>query len=120
MHNLCPFPVRCCGTTLASRKEEADVVLDVTAETQQAQILSLSTAGTVLEFLLIYRVGYRLHDNRSRDWMPPGEIALQRDLFYDSNAVLAKGIEQDLLFQDMRTDAVRQMMRRLSAARAPS
>jgi len=107
-------------TTLAHQREDADVILDITGEEQVSQILSLSTAGTVLEFLLRYRVAYRLHDNRSRDWMPPGEIVLQRDLTYDSNAVLAKEIEQNLLFENMRQDAVRQMMRRMAAARAPS
>lgn len=107
-------------TTLAPQRENADVVLDITGEEQQSQILSLSSAGTVLEFLLRYRVTYRLHDNRSRDWIPPGEIVLQRDLTYDSNAVLAKEIEQNLLFDDMRLDAVHQIMRRLAAARAPS
>ncbi|HTT36673.1 MAG TPA: LPS assembly lipoprotein LptE [Burkholderiales bacterium] len=107
-------------TTLARQREEADVILDITGEEQQSQILSLSTAGTVLEYLLRYRVAYRLHDNRSRDWIPPGEIVLQRDLTYDVNAVLAKEIEQNLLFEDMRADAVRQMMRRMAAAHAPS
>jgi len=107
-------------TTLARQREDADVILDITGEEQQSQILSLSTAGTVLEYLLRYRVAYRLHDNRSRDWLPPGEISLQRDLTYDVNAVLAKEIEQTLLFEDMRADAVRQMMRRMAAAHAPS
>jgi len=52
--------------------------------------------------------------------MPPGEIFLRRDLTYDNQAVLAKENEQALLFQSMREDAVRQMVRRMSLAHAPT
>jgi outer membrane lipopolysaccharide assembly protein LptE/RlpB len=39
---------------------------------------------------------------------------------YDDQTVLAKDNEQTLLVQDMRQDAVRQLVRRLAQARAPS
>jgi len=39
---------------------------------------------------------------------------------YDDTLVLAKESEEALLFRDMRTDAVRQMLRRLSVARPAS
>jgi LPS-assembly lipoprotein len=105
---------------LAARPEEAQVVLQVLSETQEVQILSLTSAGQVAEYLLRYRVTYRLHDNANKDWIPPNEISLRRDLTYDNQAVLAKENEQALLYQSMREDAVRQMMRRMSQARAPT
>ena len=104
---------------LVSRPEDAQVVLQVLSETSETQILSLTTAGQVAEYLLRYRVSYRLHDNANKNWIPPNDIALQRDLTYDVQAVLAKEDEIALLFQSMRDDAVRQMMRRMSEARAP-
>jgi len=105
---------------LVARPEEAQVVLQVLSETQEVQILSLTSAGQVAEYLLRYRVTYRLHDNANKDWIPPNEISLRRDLTYDNQAVLAKENEQALLYQSMREDAVRQMMRRMSQARAPT
>lgn len=105
---------------LVARPEEAQVVLQVLSELQEVQILSLTTAGQVAEYQLRYRVSYRLHDNANKDWIPPSDILLRRDLTYDVQAVLAKADEQDLLFRSMREDAVRQMMRRMSEARAPS
>ncbi len=105
---------------LMARPEEAQVVLQVLNETQEVQILSLTSAGQVAEYLLRYRVTYRLHDNADKDWIPPNEISLRRDLTYDNQAVLAKENEQALLYQSMREDAVRQMMRRMSQARAPT
>ncbi|PWT71181.1 MAG: hypothetical protein C5B46_08610 [Proteobacteria bacterium] len=106
--------------TLATRREDADVTLEVMSELEEAQILSISVAGRVAEYRLQYRLTYRLRDNRNRDWIPQSEILLHRDFTYDDQAVLAKENEQSLLFQDMRSDAVRQMIRRLSAAREPS
>src|SRR5262249_42179843 len=92
---------------LVSRPEDAQVVLQVLSETSETQILSLTTAGQVAEYLLRYRVSYRLHDNANKNWIPPNDIALQRDLTYDVQAVLAKEDEIALLFQSMRDDAVR-------------
>ena len=107
-------------TKLVDRPEEAQLVLQILAELQEVQILSLTVAGRVAEFQLRYSVGYRLHDNTNKDWIAPSEILLKRDLTYDDQAVLAKENEQNLLFQAMREDAVRQMMRRLSQARPPA
>jgi LPS-assembly lipoprotein len=105
---------------LTARAEEAQLVLQVLNETQDLQVLSLTTAGQVAEYQLRYRVSFRLHDNANIDWIPPNEILLQRDLTYDNQAVLAKENEQALLYQSMREDAVRQTMRRMSQAHAPS
>ena len=104
---------------LVSSPKDAEVVLQVLSEASETQILSLTTAGQVAEYLLRYRVSYRLHDNANKNWIPPSDIALQRDLTYNVQAVLAKEDEITLLFQSMRDDAVRQMMRRMSEARAP-
>jgi LPS-assembly lipoprotein len=105
---------------LAASPKEAEVVLDILGEAQEVQILSLTVAGRVAEFLLRYRVSYRLHDNANKEWIPASEILLRRDYTYDDQAVLAKENEQNLLFQAMKEDAVKQMMRRLSHARAPA
>lgn len=107
-------------TKLVDRPEEAQLVLQIIGELQESQILSLTVAGRVAEYQLRYRVSYRLHDNSNKDWIPASEILLRRDLTYDDQAVLAKENEQALLYQAMRDDAVRQMMRRLSQARPPA
>lgn len=104
---------------LVDRAEDAEVVLEIYGEGQDAQILSLTAAGRVAEYQLNYRVNYRLHDGANKDWIVPSEIVLKRDMTYDDQAVLAKENEQNLMFQAMREDAVRQMVRRLSYAKPP-
>ena len=107
-------------TQLVDKPEEADVILQIYNETQESQILALSAAGAVRELQFGYIVTFRLHDNANRDWIVRTDMRLHREMTYDDRTVLAKESEQALLYQDMREDAVRQMVRRLSAARAPA
>jgi LPS-assembly lipoprotein len=96
---------------------EADLTLDIVSESSGKQIVALSGAGQVLEFQLNYRVSLRAYDKQMHDWLPADEIVLQRSLPYDDAQILAKEQEEALLFRDMRSDAVQQVMRRLSRAK---
>jgi LPS-assembly lipoprotein len=107
-------------TRLTRRPEEAQAVLEILGESREKQILSLTAAGRVAEYVLHYRVSFRLRDRANRDWIPPSEIALRRDLTYDDDAVLAKENEEQFLYQDMKSDAIEQLMRRLAAVKAPA
>lgn len=97
---------------------EADLTLHIVSEANDKQILSLSGAGQVLEYQLRYHVSLRAYDRQLNDWLPAGEISLQRTLAYDAAQILAKEQEEALLYRDMRSDAVQQVMRRLSRAKS--
>ena len=97
----------------------ADAVLQFTEETRQKEILSLTSAGRVREFQLRYRVGWRVHDGKGRDFVPPNVIQLTRDVTFNDAEILAKEQEEQLLFRDMQTDMVQQIIRRLAAAKRP-
>ncbi len=102
---------------IVDTREQAEAVIQIIGESQERHILSISIGGKVREFELRYRVAYRLTDSAGVDLVLPGEIALRRDMTYDDTLVLAKESEELLLFRDMRADAVRQMLRRLSVAK---
>ncbi len=103
--------------TLTKSPDDADLVLDVVSEQTTKQILSLSGAGRVQEYQLIYRVSLRAYDNKQTDWLPPEEIVQTRILTWDESQILAKQQEEATLYKDMRSDAVGQAMRRLSRAK---
>jgi LPS-assembly lipoprotein len=94
--------------------DEAEVVLKVVSERQERHILSIDGSGSVREFQLVYRVAYRVTDNQSQDLAASGEIVLTRDMLFDDTLRLAKESEAESLYRDMQTDAVYQMLRRLS------
>lgn len=107
------------GINIATDADKAPLTLHITAETTDKQILSLSSAGRVLEYKLQYHVLFRLYDAKQRDWIAPGDITLRRNYTYDDSQVLAKAKEESMLYQDMRADAVQQIVRRLAYAKEP-
>ena len=104
-------------TKVVHDRPEAEAVLKIIGESQEARIVALSSAGRVLEFELHYRVSYRLIDPAGKELASSGQIDLTRDMTYDDTQVLAKESEQLLLFRDMKSDAIQQMLRRLSVAK---
>jgi LPS-assembly lipoprotein len=60
-----------------------------------------------------------VHDGKGADYVPPATILLTRDITFNDSDVLAKETEEQLLFRDMQSDMVQQIMRRLAASRKP-
>ena len=98
---------------------QADAVLQFTEESRTKEILSLTGAGRVREFQLRYRVGFRVHDGKGAEYVPTNVIQLTRDVTFNDAEILAKEQEEQLLFRDMQSDMVQQILRRLSAAKPP-
>lgn len=110
------------GTTtrLVSTAKEAQAQLIFTQDRREKVILSLNTAGRVREFQLRHKVGFRVIDSRGREYLALNEITLTRDVSFNDAQVLAKEAEETLLYRDMQTDMVQQILRRLGGARAPA
>jgi LPS-assembly lipoprotein len=105
-------------TRLSDSPKTAQAVFGLTEETRDKVILSFTSAGKVNEYRLRYRVGFRVTDpNGAQVFLPTSEILLTRDMTYNDTQVLAKQDEEALLYRDMQTDMVQQIMRRLAAAR---
>ena len=100
------------GTRMPELKEEAQAIFLQITELRERQILSLS--GRVREVRLRFRFAFRVVDPKGRDLVPTTGIELSRDLTYDDSAILAKDQEEQLLWRDMESDLVQQVLRRLS------
>jgi LPS-assembly lipoprotein len=101
-------------TRVVDRPADAQVLLHILNETREKQVLSLSGGGRVREFLLRYRIFYRVTDNKSAsEYIGASEIVLQRDFSFNDNEALAKEAEEALLYRDMQNDAANQLVRRL-------
>jgi LPS-assembly lipoprotein len=105
-------------TRLVDSVGDAQAVLGFTEEVRDKVILSFNTAGRVSEYQLRYRVGFRVTDPKGGQvYLPTSEILLTRDVSYSDAQVLAKESEEGLLYQDMQSDMVQQILRRLVAAK---
>jgi len=110
--------LRASNTRLVDQPKGADATLQVLSELNEKHILSLGGGGRVREFQLRYRVAYRVTDPQGREIAAPTEILLRRDLTFNDTEALAKEAEEQVLFRDMRSDAVQQLLRRLQVMRA--
>jgi len=97
----------------------ADAILELSGESREKIILSLTGTGRVNEFRLRYRVNYRVHDGKGNEYVPTSMVQLTRDVTYNDAEILAKEAEEQLLFRDMQSDMVQQVLRRLAAAERP-
>lgn len=100
---------------LAESSAAASAILSPSSEIREKSILSLNSAGRVREYQLQYRYSFRVHDPSGRDLIQPATIVLTRDMSFDDAAVLAKDQEEALLWRDMESDLVQQILRRLAA-----
>lgn len=105
------------NTRLVASAADAQANFILLHEHREKLILSLDTAGRVREFQLRYRVGYRVAGPKGLDYLPKSEILLTREVSFNDAQVLAKEAEDALLYRDMQSDMVQQIMRRLAAAR---
>jgi LPS-assembly lipoprotein len=69
----------------------------------------------VREFQLRLRVTLRLRNAQGKELIDGDVILQQRDISYNESAALAKEAEEILMFRDMQTDIVQQILRRLAA-----
>ncbi|MDM5180981.1 LPS assembly lipoprotein LptE [Massilia sp. DJPM01] len=96
---------------------KAETLFDVLSETRGKQILSLNAQGRVREYLLTYTLVFRLRDAKGFELLPATEISLKRSITFNESQVLGKESEEVLLYRDMQTDLVQQVLRRLVAVK---
>jgi LPS-assembly lipoprotein len=99
----------------ATRIDTAQVVLDVLADQREKVVVGLNASGQVREFQLRTRFKFKLRTPQGKELIPETELLQQRDISFNESAVLAKETEESLLYRDMQTDLVQQLMRRLAA-----
>lgn len=119
LHAMLKRNIEASGKTrVVSDAKGAQAVLAVLGDSQQKNILSLSAAGRVREFQLVRTFGFRLHDAKGQEFLAPATIVIRRDITFSDELVLSKESEESLLWRDIQTDLVQQLLRRLSAAKA--
>jgi LPS-assembly lipoprotein len=111
--------LRAGDVAIADKADQAEAQFDVVSENRGKQILSLNSLGRVREYLLVYTVVFQVRDAKGGQLLAPTEITLKRNMAFDETQVLAKESEEALLYRDMQSDLVQQIMRRLAAIKPP-
>ncbi|OWY27420.1 LPS assembly lipoprotein LptE [Herbaspirillum robiniae] len=110
--------IQASGAKVVDDVKEAEANLKVLADTRDRQVLTLNTNGRVREYALFQRFTFSVSDAKGVVMIPPTAITLRRVITYDENQELAKQAEEALLYRDMQSDLVQQILRRLSASKS--
>lgn len=97
--------------------ERADLVFELLQELREKVVLGRTSTGAVREYQLRLRLRFRVRNRQGIERIPDTEMVQQRDVSYSESSALAKESEEDLLYRNMQTDLVRQILRRLAALR---
>ena len=98
--------------------DQAEVILEVLGERREKVVVSRNAVGQVREFQLRISFTFRLRGAKGKDLIANAELVQQRDISFNESAVLAKEAEEGLLYREMQSDIVQQIMRRLAAVTA--
>jgi LPS-assembly lipoprotein len=90
-------------------------VLELLNEVREREVLALDGQGRVREYQLRLRLLLRVTDGKGKEYLTGTPLAVQRDIAFNEELVLARESEEALLYRDMQTDLVQQIMRRLAA-----
>ena len=97
--------------------ERADLVFELLQELREKVVLGRTSTGAVREYQLRIRLRFKVRNRQGIERIPDTEMVQQRDISYSESSALAKEAEEDLLYRNMQSDLVRQILRRLAALR---
>jgi LPS-assembly lipoprotein len=96
------------------QRERADLQFDLLQELKEKVVIGRTAVGGVREFQLRLRVRFRVRDKAGIERIADTELLQQRDISFIETNVLAKEEEEILLYRNMQTDIVGQILLRLS------
>lgn len=94
---------------------EAQAILEAVSDRRERNVVATTSAGQVRQISLRVRFAFKLRTPSDRELIGPTELLLGRDISYNESEALAKEQEEALLYREMQTDIVSQIMRRLAA-----
>lgn len=104
--------------TEAQRQAQAAVVLELLGEQRTKVVAGMGPTGQVREFQLRMSLRFRLRTPQGKELIPETELVQQRDQSYDEVYALAKEAEEVMLYRNMQSDLVQQILRRLAAVKS--
>lgn len=102
------------STEIVGDPKAAEAVFQQLSDARQKTILSVNAQGRVREYRLQLNYSFRVVNAKGQVLVPANEINLSRDITFDDSSILAKDLEEGLLWRDMTNDMVSQIVRRLT------
>ena len=94
-----------------------DVILDILEEVPEKVAVGVKACGQVVEYDLRLKLRFKLRTAKGVELIPVSTLEQHRSLSFNSTAVLSKDAEEAMLYRDMQSECVQQLMRRLAAVK---
>ena len=101
--------------TLTTRKDAAEVQLQILANPRESASLSLTTAGQVREITLRQRLRFQVLDRNGDTLLPATDLVVERPLSFNVPNTLSKVNEENQIYVELQADTIRLLMLRLAA-----
>jgi LPS-assembly lipoprotein len=95
--------------------DQADMIFDLNSVIREKVIIGRTSTGAIREFQLRIKILFKVRTPEGIEKIPEAEMIQRRDVSFNESAVLAKEMEEELLYQNMQTDLTYQILRRLAA-----
>jgi LPS-assembly lipoprotein len=94
-------------------RKEAQAIFELLGETREREVLSVNAQGRAREYQLRLASTFRVTAPNGLEMIAPTTLLARRDIAFNESELLAKESEEALLYRDMQSDLVRQMVTRL-------
>lgn len=98
---------------VVTERSEAQAIFELLGENREREVVAINSQGRVSEFQIRLRVRFRVLNKEGLELIAPTELVTRRDISFNESDLLAKESEESLLYRDMQSDLVRQMVNRL-------
>jgi len=98
-------------------RKEAQAIFELMGENREREVLAINAQGRATEYQLRLRVRFRVLDRNALELIEPTDLIARRDITFNESDLLAKESEEGLLYRDMQSDLVRQMVSRMAGIR---
>jgi LPS-assembly lipoprotein len=105
------------NTKVVADRKSAQAVFELLGENREREVLSINAQGRAREYQLRVASTFRVTDPQGVELIPPTTLTARRDIGFNESDLLAKESEEALLYRDMQSDLVRQMVTRLQGIR---
>ncbi|GMV01323.1 MAG: hypothetical protein AMXMBFR52_09790 [Burkholderiales bacterium] len=102
-------------TRLVDDPAAAEARLEAIRELREKEVVGFSSTGRPREYQLRLRFTFRVVDRDGQPLLAPTEIILRRDITSSDIELVSKQQEEELLYREMQSDLVQQLLRRLAA-----
>jgi LPS-assembly lipoprotein len=98
-------------------RKQAQAIFELIGESREREVLSVNAQGRAREYQLRLNSTFRVVDPNGLELIAPTTLTARRDIAFNESELLAKESEEALLYRDMQSDLVRQMVTRLQGIR---